>query len=341
VSSLYADRGQPIALTSSVVVPFGQQTTLSPFALQPTMLRQPIEATGLRFFVSWNVPPLKTLLIPPTPAAYLRVSARVGRHAMTNGFVPIACLNPRVNDAVEFTLASGSAAHYTPYSYCTWKFDKPLIMPLGVGIEINLQAKLPTDLQPRAGGGGAALDVNSALTVTAVLVGRTIKKVPAQISVPYVSKYIVNPAVQLSQENDFRNLNGVPLRLRRMIMRMYQINSQALAGSAQKTWAEFTRLNPFAVPGTSTPDVTQQDYTKQVSFRLLDENGKAFLSEYTPLSSAFPEDTLSLPIERDLPPGRGLTMTLSATPNSFGVGTGADAPWIAMFGLHGYRMEAP
>ena len=327
----------PICLFAEGVLTPGQPLVLGAQDLQAAFLRQPIEITGFRFLLVMENAgsDLNTLeAFQPTPAAYVRLQAKAGRFQLTHsptlngvgtGFVPIGTLCPRINSAAEYGLFPGdydpvaSTGASSPASYCEWKFDRPLAMPLGTAPELQFQYVPP---------GPASLYPN--INVYVSVVGRMLTDMPGKIYVPYASAWVPQSGLQDTSENDFKNISGQTVRFRKIVARAYQLLSDGEI-SPNTFWQEITRVNPNSAVGGTFNNLT--DYSKLAGLQLFDDMGRGVLREPAYFSTLWPEDLLSLPFHYDLEHGKHISASYS------GQNIPSNSTWMPVLTLLGTREE--
>lgn len=330
-------QNDPICLSASGVVTPLQPLQIGAVALQANFLRQPIELTELRFLIvmenafgngsaNYN--------FQPTPAAYIRLQARAGRWSMTHstalpgvgsGLVPIGCLTPRINAAAEYGFFPGSFTVATgigsPASYCVWKFDRPLALPLGVAPELMFQYVPP---------GPATLPGLAAtrpIQIYVSAVGRMIGEMPKTQHVPYAAAWVPQSGAQDTSENDFRNLTGRTVRFRKIVSRPYQLVTST---AGETFWQEFCRQDP----NSAINETAGTDYSKTAKLQIFDDMGRGMQREPVRYGSLFPEDTLTLPFHYDLEHGKKIAVSYA------GQNIPSNTTWMPCYAMLGSREES-
>lgn len=349
-----------IQLTAHGTLTPGNPLVISANEFQASNLRQPIEITELRMmFVmesATNSLDVGTLNFQPSPAAYVRVQARAGRFMMTQsqpltsyydplnttmpksigqGYVPVSVLCPRINAAAEYGLQPGNyvagvSGGPSPMSYCVWKFDRPMALPLGVAPELTfLYASPGTPFT----GSTSPSDLTPPINVFVQAVGRMIPEV-GKIFVPYATSWSPVSAQQDTSENDFKNNTGQTVLFRKIVARAYQLLKSS-AGSG--FWGEVTRLDPDAANAIPNPALI--DYSKTAQLQLFDEEQRGMMRTPMSFSSMFPEDTCSLPFFYNLKPGAHIDGSYSGLNVPTNVAGTSGTTWMPVYCLLGGREE--
>lgn len=241
-------KGQPAVFTQSgtlaSVTGTGQSILqLAPMGVGTPSARQCYALEELRFTLA--TAPTAVVSVVPFPYAYVLASIAAGRRSLTNGFVPVSVLNPRVYGMSELAITQpGAPLTYITTGYVKWKFDTPLALDIGEAITVALQSNVP-----------AATGTMPALTCYVSAACRAINEMPPKVTVPYAAGYIGQPTLANSLENDLRNMLRSDLHVRRFVGRSFDLGSGnfwADESSAQS--ASFNSLTNYLKIDQLMPD---------------------------------------------------------------------------------------
>lgn len=221
----------PVLLSTSVVCANGG-SIITPDAddLQSDHQRD-IQIEEIRFLVSVNsnlsVPTIGA--VEALPSSRVRVRLKMGRLDLTNGFIPLCLLGPRItsfygaisgDDAYDglpgFFTAAGNTAQ-TVWDYQRWRFPRPLIVPHGSTLLPQFQVLQPDGTTILSTKG------NASYTVYVAMIGRTFdRELPKKMPVPYATAWIADPVSKGLQSSDDQLVNkfNVDLHLQRFVGRV-------------------------------------------------------------------------------------------------------------------------
>lgn len=228
-----ASSSYPILLSTQVVVPNGGGVVTADADDLQNDHQRDIQIEEIRFFVFVNSNMAvggNPSSVETNPAARVRVKLKMGRFDLTNNFIPLWLLGPRLvsvpgniiggdsgfDGLPGFYNAAGNGTE-TVWDYQRWRFPRPLIVRHGSTLMAQFQV-----LQPDGSTVQGARS-NTSYTVYIALVGRTFdREVPKKIPVPYATAWIADAVTQGLQSGDDQLVNkfNVDLHLQRFIGRV-------------------------------------------------------------------------------------------------------------------------
>jgi hypothetical protein len=269
-------KGFPIVLSDSGSVPAGGIWSPDAEKMQ-NVYQQPVQIEEIRIMVQNNnvgaaAGASKNML------ALIHMSLQAGRHALTRNFVPILTLNPRE----QATLETWTNTPNGLYAY--WKWRLPAPMPLDVGTALIPQFKWITPSRSVL----ASANIDSPLTISVVLVGRSIDAMPVTARVPYVAAYQAKVGVLNSLDQDLYNPFETPFHIQRMVARVFS--------SAGDTDIWIAELSPNKL-------------------KMADQYGYAIVKNFTSWYNIFDPATCAWTFNRNLGPRERYFISLQDAPS--------------------------
>ena len=190
----------PVMLSATLVVPINSVRGLADSTQLQNPSRTAMWLDEIRFFVSFGTSDFSTLSLQ------LRVSLKLGRTPITNGFVPIGLLGKLLNPYETIYL------QYTSGAFYTWKLPKPLYIPAGEYLIPAVQ---------HIGVAGITADANVRITYA----GRSTpsgRPAPSVLNVPWATAFVApsrgtGAFTDQSYETDLVNPFNEPLRVQRFL----------------------------------------------------------------------------------------------------------------------------
>lgn len=179
---------------------------------------------------------------------HLYLSMKVGRHFMTDNFVPIAVIAPykvdagRGDSANSFTSSESyliGAATFSSVSVRRLLFPSPIVLRPGQGF--GFQTMIPA----QAGFAGSPASLNA--TVKIAMIGRYLSRtdsIPSKTQIPMISFVELSQASRFSDETELRNPLDSTLRVHHLIQSRW--NASADGGST------FAADFAFGLPAINT-----------------------------------------------------------------------------------------
>lgn len=327
-------KGTPLIVNSTQTMPVGGGTLLTDSGALQAPFRRPYLLKEIRFsFQGPSVTEDVNSGFPIHLGGLVQTRISLGKHYITNGFVPIWNLDSACQLRAESPFYGPALPDiaFNPFatSFYRWIFAKPLFVPAGQVVHLELLGKDVANSSP-AGQNGLLASLGGGVQVDVAYHGTLLDPntvYPNYVEVPYVTCWVDTTAttdVGVSSEFNLKNPFTVPLFVSKLVGRL-------LFGVTGATFATF-----HANATTLCDDWLGNGPT----VKLYDSFGYDIIREYIPFNEVFSVPFRTLKFKNTLKPGEVIRAFVNnkTMPSTYLVGSSASTGVVPMISMIGHRM---